>query len=81
MRAILTSGVDSLDSNPIKGKDPLFENLSSQDFAPSKNSPLVDKATPLDFVKNDFRGIPRPQGVAPDIGAYELLEKSFLRII
>ncbi|MHB8203531.1 MAG: choice-of-anchor Q domain-containing protein, partial [Desulfomonilaceae bacterium] len=70
----LISGVDSLDSNPIKGKDPLFENPMRQDFAPSKNSPLLDRATPLDFVKNDIRGKLRPQGIAPDIGAYELTQ-------
>ncbi len=70
----LISGVGSLDSSPIKGTDPLFENPSRQNFAPSQNSPLLDKATPLDFVKKDIRGISRPQGVAPDIGAYELTQ-------
>ncbi len=70
----LISGVDSLDSNPIKGKDPLFKNPVQEDFEPSENSPLLGKATPLDFVKNDIRGAPRPERIAPDIGAYELTQ-------
>ena len=68
----LVSGVDSLDSKPIKGTDPLFENPTGKDFRPARNSPLVDKAQPLDSVKTDVHGITRTQGAAPDIGAYEL---------
>ncbi|MGC8605616.1 MAG: choice-of-anchor Q domain-containing protein, partial [Desulfomonilaceae bacterium] len=73
-RRYLISGVGSLDSNPVIGKDPLFKNPMLKNFEPSENSPLLGKATNLDFVKNDIRGIPRPQGVAPDIGAYELTQ-------
>ena len=69
----LVSGVDTLDTHPIRGIDPLFKDVSSKDFVPLPNSPLVDAGVPLDSVKYDILGISRPQGSLPDIGAYELV--------
>ncbi len=40
-------------------------------FALTARSPAIDAGLPLDTVKMDFTGTPRPQGRAPDIGAYE----------
>jgi len=34
-------------------------------------SPAIDAADPTDFPTTDQRGVPRPQGSGPDIGAYE----------
>jgi parallel beta-helix repeat protein len=70
----VVSGVDTLDTHPIKGLDPFLSNISRNDFVPLPNSPLVDAGYNLDSVKHDIRGIARPQGALPDIGAYELTE-------
>jgi hypothetical protein len=70
----VVSGVDKLDTHPIKGFDPLLRDVLHNDFVPLPNSPLVDAGSPLDSVKYDIRGISRPQGPLPDIGAYELTE-------
>jgi len=44
---------------------------ASPNFALTSRSPAIDAALPLASVKIDFNGTPRPQGRAPDIGAYE----------
>ena len=67
----LVSGVASLDSSPVEGKDPKFQDPVRENFVPAENSPLLQKAVPIDFVKTDIRGMPRTGGIAPDIGAYE----------
>ncbi|MGC8660511.1 MAG: right-handed parallel beta-helix repeat-containing protein [Desulfomonilaceae bacterium] len=66
----LISGVNSMDSNPLKGENPQFENAQHENFMPLKNSPLVNKAVPLDFVKKDYCGNARSATV-PDLGACE----------
>ncbi len=40
-------------------------------FALTARSPAIDAGLSLATVKIDFNGTPRPQGSAPDIGAYE----------
>jgi hypothetical protein len=70
----VVSGVDTLDAHPIKGFEPLLRDVLHNDFVPLPNSPLVDVGFPLDSVKYDIRGISRPQGPLPDIGAFELSE-------
>lgn len=53
-------------------QDPRLVNLSDLDFHLQSNSPLVDTGYNLgNLVPNDFGGLPRPQGVRYDIGAYE----------
>jgi hypothetical protein len=55
--------------------DPQFVNLSTNplqsDFHLKSTSPAIGQATPFTAVTTDFTGISRPQGSAPDIGAYE----------
>jgi hypothetical protein len=36
-------------------------------------SPAIDAADPTTFPGTDQRGVTRPQGAAPDIGAYEFV--------
>jgi len=52
--------------------DPEFVNRNRDDFRLKPTSPAIDKGIPLNEVKVDFRGEPRPKGSAPDLGAYEV---------
>jgi hypothetical protein len=40
-------------------------------FALAVGSPAIDAGTTMSTVTNDLNGVPRPQGVSHDIGAYE----------
>jgi hypothetical protein len=53
--------------------DPLFVNPAALDFHLHPGSSAVDTGSlaPRDFAPVDFDGQPRPQGPAPDIGAFE----------
>jgi hypothetical protein len=53
------------------GIDPQFVDVAGSDLRPTPTSPLVDSGVELEEVKTDFIGVPRPQGVGYDIGAYE----------
>lgn len=57
----------------ISGQDPRFADLERGDYRLLSGSPALGKATPGQ-AGLDLRGVPRPQGGAPDIGAYELDE-------
>jgi predicted outer membrane repeat protein len=67
----------SLASNDITGQDPLLGPLAlnapgtTKTFALLPGSPAIDKADPGNFPSTDQRGVARPQGAGPDIGAYE----------
>ena len=52
--------------------DPAFLNPAAHDFRLAPGSPAADRAAPADSPRTDRDGNPRPQGAAPDIGAYEL---------
>ena len=52
------------------GVDPDFIDYATRDFRLHSWSPAVDKGLD-ENVKEDYRGISRPQGSAPDIGAFE----------
>lgn len=53
--------------------DPKFVNLATRDFHLQSTSPAVDSATTAKRnPDHDLEGVTRPQGAAPDIGAYEL---------
>jgi hypothetical protein len=45
--------------------------VSSSDYHHQSGSPAIDRANPNSTVGRDFDGIPRPQGAAFDIGAFE----------
>jgi hypothetical protein len=55
--------------------DPQFANSAPtgapQDFSLTCTSPAIDSGTTLSAVIDDYRRLPRPQGAAYDIGAYE----------
>ena len=62
--------------NLVNISNPEFINApatlpASPNFALTARSPAIDAGLPLATVKIDLNGTPRPQGRAPDIGAYE----------
>ncbi len=63
---------DLIDTNPLLG--PLSNNGGSTlTHALLAGSPAIDAADPTTFPATDQRGVTRPQGAGPDIGAYELV--------
>ncbi|MBU0975768.1 MAG: choice-of-anchor Q domain-containing protein [Patescibacteria group bacterium] len=52
-------------------QDPLFLDLLSNDFRIPITSPAKDTGDTLTDILTDIIGVPRPQGSAYDIGAYE----------
>jgi hypothetical protein len=52
-------------------QDPLFVNRAAGDFHVLTGSPAVDSANSSYAVSRAFDGTLRPQGAAPDLGAYE----------
>jgi hypothetical protein len=73
-RALLNAGWDSwrqvtgLDG-ASRVTDPLYTDLTLLTVAP--NSPAVNGGVALPEVPLDYQGVTRPQGAAPDVGAYE----------
>jgi len=55
--------------------DPLFVNLAANNFHLSAGSPAIDSGATVQLA-TDYDGVPRPQGPAYDIGAYEYPEAS-----
>jgi hypothetical protein len=54
--------------------DPQFASLATRDFHLRSTSPAVDAAVPATTnPDHDIEGVTRPQGMAPDLGAYELV--------
>lgn len=51
--------------------DPLLVDPGHADFHLSPGSPCIDKGDPENYPPFDYAGNPRPNGAAPDIGAYE----------
>jgi parallel beta-helix repeat protein len=70
LQKTLNLGVDTLDTNPVKGSDPLFKDVSRNEFVPLSNSPLVNAGVIVESVKFDIRRTVRPK--VPTIGAYEI---------
>ncbi|KAB2833596.1 MAG: hypothetical protein F9K48_08050, partial [Candidatus Brocadia sp.] len=58
-------------STTWSGANPAFVNSEIGDFHLLTPSPLIDAGATVPGVISDFPGVTRPQGLAPDIGAYE----------
>jgi parallel beta-helix repeat protein len=54
--------------------DPLFVDLTDNDFHLRKTSPAINAGTTIASVTTDIMGVPRPQGSTYDIGAYEFYD-------
>ena len=61
-------------SNSVAG-DPMFAGLAANNFHLSAGSPAIDSGATVQLA-TDYDGVPRPQGAAYDIGAYEYPEAS-----
>jgi parallel beta-helix repeat protein len=64
-------GSGTAQSNNLLGVDPLFVNPSANNYQLQSGSSAVDAGARLTSVTTDFAGVPRPEGAAQDIGAYE----------
>jgi uncharacterized repeat protein (TIGR02543 family) len=51
--------------------DPKFVDPVNDDYHLRSGSPAIDSGVPIAVVSNDKDGVPRPQGLGYDIGAYE----------
>ena len=74
-----TDGVPPLGgANPsdVWMADPMFLNTATRDFHLQAASPLINTGATLPQVTNDYDGVARPQGSAPDIGAFEFSSSS-----
>lgn len=62
-------------ANDVVGQDPLFKNATTNpdqaDFRLTAGSPAIDAAFGDFSAATDILGVPRPQGMGYDIGAYE----------
>lgn len=65
-------------SNDVINKDPLFINPATNNFKLRANSPAKDAGRVIAgwVAPTDKDGVPRPQGIAWDIGAYEYRENN-----
>lgn len=68
-----TADGDIVNADPLLGA--LVDNDGlTQTHALLPGSPAINSADPANYTPVDQRGISRPQGSGPDIGAYELIE-------
>lgn len=58
-------------TNNKLGVNPLLSAPGSGDFRLLPGSPAIDAADPLTTITQDHDGLLRPQGTAPDMGAFE----------
>ncbi|WP_435015620.1 choice-of-anchor Q domain-containing protein [Tundrisphaera sp. TA3] len=75
----------ALDPSDLTDADPLLAPLGdyggpTRTMALLPGSPAIDTAVSVAGASADQRGVPRPQGSAPDIGAFELAFGPFLRL-
>jgi hypothetical protein len=64
------SGIGYTLGSGEKVGNPLFVNVAVGNLALLIGSPAIDAGLDLGYTK-DFNGAPVPQGLAPDMGAYE----------
>lgn len=57
--------------------DPQFTDSSQYNFLPAPESPLIDAGVDTE-IPADFLGLSRPQGSAPDIGAFEVQQNTLI---
>ena len=70
--------------NSVNASNPRFVHASATlpdwpNFSLTEGSPAIDKGLDITTIREDFDGTPRPQGRAPDIGAYEYVAGSDAR--
>jgi parallel beta-helix repeat protein len=65
------SGSATSSANNLFGIDPLFVDERAGNFQLQSTSPAKDTGTSIGFITTDIAGGKRPEGSAPDIGAYE----------
>lgn len=68
---LINSGTGTTQTTNLVGTDPLFVNAAGGNYKIQSGSPARDAGTTVATVTTDIDDIPRPQGVAYDIGAYE----------
>jgi len=68
---IKNEGSDTFGRNPIFAENPGFEKPGAFDFQLLPGSKAVDAGSILNYPQNDFKGVFRPVGGKPDIGAFE----------
>jgi predicted outer membrane repeat protein len=64
---------DLINTDPMLGPLALNAPGRTETMALLAGSPAINAADPVTFPSTDQRGVTRPQGGAPDIGAYEYL--------
>jgi hypothetical protein len=75
----------ALDPTDLINTDPLLAPLGDNGgltftHALRPGSPALDAGVAVPRVPADQRGVPRPQGAAPDIGAFEHVERPFIQL-
>ena len=70
-KVCINGSTASLTQSNNLSSDPLFRNEKGADYQLSSASPAIDAGVNISTVSSDMNGIPRPQGVRTDIGAYE----------
>lgn len=72
------SGIENKTSSIVTGTmifDPRLTDVANHNFHLRADSPAIDKGIALPQVKNDFDGVFRPQGIALDVGAFEVVQR------
>ncbi len=63
--------IEALTVRDVLVGDPRFVDVDADDYRLGPGSAAIDRALPEYSTAADFRGVSRPQGEGPDLGAYE----------